>query len=316
MSGIISMVKDALTLNDNTGKEYEKNIAILGSRGASKTTILGLLGLTCEIESINNPKFTYDIREYTVGIRQVMSDLCQGIFPPATPAGHIYEADIFMEWKGGLSGSKKVKMPLIETAGEDVEFLIGPYRQDMYRQMPMQQAENLNRMVAASNALILTVAVSRVPNLFQQQLDHEPETLLADPDVNLVRILDGVHAYREQARSKSLEGIAVLLTKVDMVRPWLEGMGMDLFTEEGKHLFLNTYLRQTMGKLKKYDYGNVKFFPIYVEVAKETLPNGNVRFLKRGNDGFQINTDSRFNLPVYTRQSFHELIDWVKTIVD
>lgn len=314
---IPQILKDAVFGPEGFDKKYEKNIAILGSRGASKTTILGLLGLTCEIESIDNKKFTYDIHEYTVGIRQIMSELCQGIFPPATPSGKIYEADILMSWANGWSGKKSVKMPLIETAGEDVEYLIGPYRQDMYHQMPnYQQAENLNKMIAQSNALILTVAVSRVPHIYPQVVDCEPKTLLADPDVNLVRILDGVHTYRERARSKPLEGIAVLLTKYDMVRHWLESQGMNLFTPEGQHLFLNTYLRQTMGKLKKYGYGKVKFFPIYVEVAKEVLPDGKLRFLRRADNGFVINTNPKYNLPVYTRASFHELIHWIKEIVD
>lgn len=300
----------------NEAQQFEKNIAILGSKGASKTTTLGMLGLTCQIESINNDKFTYDIREHTVGIRAIMSDLCQGRFPRATDPGYIYEADIFMSWNDGWKGSKTVKMPLIETAGEDVEGLMTPFRKDIYKPTPnYQQAENLNKMVAQSDAIIPTVAVSRIPNISPQQMDHEPETLMADPDVNLVRILDGVFAFREQAHAKPLEGIAVLLTKYDMVKPWLESKGMDLFTEAGMNRFLNLHLRQTMGKLKNYGIDKVKFFPVYVEAQKEILADGRLRFVRR--DGkMVINVDSEYNLPVYTRQPFHSLIDWIKGILD
>jgi len=300
---------------DNSLKQYEKYITILGTRGASKTTILGCLGLTCEIESVNNPKFTYDINEHTVGIRKIISDLCQGRFPPETPPGHIYEADIEMTWGNGWSGKKSVLLPLMETAGEDVEHLIGAYRKDPYRQVSnYQQAEALNKIIARSNAYILVVPVSRIPGPYPQVVDEEPDSLLSNPDVNIVRILDGIYSYRKRAHSKNIEGIAVLLTKYDMVAEWLKSRGMDLFTSEGLHLFLNTYLRQTMAKLKRYGYQKVRFFPVYVKVAKEILLDGKVRFVK-DEDGFIIETDPQYNLPLYTQQSYHQVIQWVKDIV-
>lgn len=312
------VLKDAISVGIDPLKEYEKNITIVGTRGASKTTQLGLLGLTCEIESVDNKNFTYDIDERTIGIRQIMSDLCQGKFPPATPAKRIYEADIVMTWKSGWKGETTVRLPLVETAGEDIENLIGPYRKNQYAQTSSyQEAENLNKIIAKSNAFILVVPVSRVPANFPQVVDAEPETLLSNPDVNIVRILDGIYKYRQRARSKPIEGIAVCLTKYDMVREWLVSQGMDLFTPEGQYTFLNTYLRQTMGKLKKYGLKRVKFFPMYVQVAKERLPDGKIRFIKRSDgDGFLIETDTRYNLPLYTKESCHKLIRWVKEIAD
>jgi len=311
-------IKDAVIGRVDPYQQYEKNIAIVGTRGASKTTVLGCLGLTCEIESINNKNFTYDIQERTVGIRQIISDLCQGKFPPATPPSCIYEADIEMMWQNAWTGNKGVLLPLVETAGEDMEHIMGPFRRDMYRQFKnYQQAENLNKIIAKSNAFILVVPVSRVPAPFPQVVDQEPKSLLRNPDVNIVRILDGIYNYRERTRSKPIEGIAVLLTKYDMVSEWLKAEGMDLFTQEGQYQFLNTYLRQTMGKLKKYGYEKVKFFPVYVKVAKEQQPDGKLRFIKRADDdGFLIETDSRYNLPLYTKESYHEVIKWVKDIAD
>ena len=312
-----TILKDAAraVISDET-KECEKNITIIGTRGAAKTTMLGLMGLTCEIESVDNKNFTYDIQEWTVGIRQIISDLCQGKFPPATPPGHLFQAIMTMTWNSGWKGKTTVNLPLVETAGEDLENLIGAYRSHQYKQTPTyQQAEKLNKQIARSHAFILVVPVSRIQGLYPQIVDSEPESLIQNPDVNIVRMLDGIYKYRQTARSKPIEGIAVLLTKYDMVDQWLIGEGMNLETPEGQHKFLNTYLRQTMGKLKRYGYDKVKFFPMYVRVAKEILPDGKIRFKKRADDeGLEILTEPQLNLPEYSRTTCHQLIDWTRSI--
>jgi len=302
-------------MNDKV-KQSEKNITILGTVGSAKTTMLGFMGLTCEIESVNNKNFTYDIEEWTVGIRQIISDLCQGKFPPATPTGHLFQAIMKMTWNNGWKGKTTVTLPLVETAGEDLENLIGAYRSHQYTQTATyQQAEKLNEQIARSHAFILVVPVSRVQGIYPQVVDAEPESLIQNPDVNIVRMLDGIWKYRKAARSKPIEGIAVLLTKYDMVDQWLIAKGMDLETADGQYRFLNTYLRQTMAKLKNYGYDKVKFFPMYVRVAKEVLPDGRIRFGSRPDgQGLQILTDSQQNLPVYSRNSCHQLIQWAREI--
>lgn len=314
---VVDLLKDtAKTIMSDEVKQAQKNITIIGTIEAGKTVILGLLGLECSIESVDNKNFSYDIVEHTVGIRQIMSDLCQGKFPPSTPPEHLFKAIIQMTWNSGWKGKSSVTLPLVETAGEDLENLIGAYRKSQYQQVPTyDQAEKLNDQIARSHAFILVVAVSRVPGLYPQTVDAEPESLIENPDVNIVRMLDGIYKYRSEARSKPIEGIAVLLTKYDMVDQWLIRKGMDLETADGQYKFLNTYLRQTMGKLKQYGYDNVKFFPMYVRVAKEVLPNGNIRFRKRADgNGFQILTDRRQNLPVYSREACHQLIEWTREI--
>lgn len=219
-------------------------------------------------------------------------------------------------WRSRWKGKTKVRLPLVETAGEDLENLIGAYRSHPYSQTPTYtQAEKLNEQIARSHAFILVVPVSRVQGIYPQIVDAEPESLIQNPDVNIVRMLDGIWKYRQAARSKPIEGIAVLLTKYDMVDQWLIARGMDLETSEGQYRFLNTYLRQTMGKLKNYGYDKVRFFPMYVRVAKEVLPDGKIRFLSRKDGGgLQILTDPQQNLPIYSRNTCHQLIEWAREI--
>jgi len=128
MSFLKEMAKDLIYGVDDPTKQYEKNITWLGTRGTSKTTGLGCIDLVCEIESAKNPNFTYRIDERSSGgISQISTDLCRGVFPRQTPTGRIYQASIYLTWKN-MWGNKTVHIPVAETAGEDIENLMGPYR--------------------------------------------------------------------------------------------------------------------------------------------------------------------------------------------
>src|SRR5271157_483005 len=241
-----------------SGTAPPKRVIFVGTRGSSKTTTLGLIALTCDILSTQEPGFTHFIDERTSGICQVPSDLCQGMFPEPTPPSLIYEADLFLSWKTTLT-EKTLMLPFCETAGEDIQNLIGPYQKSVYKQsVDYQQADNLNRYICDSNGYVLVVPVSRAHIEGVPQMDEEPQALLQDPDVNLHRILSAIYRYKMKSRSPKIEGIAVVLTKYDMVDAYLKNKGMDLYNPQGAKAFLDTYFRQTMGSLKHYGIEKVK----------------------------------------------------------
>lgn len=305
---------------DNRFKEYEKNITYIGTRGSSKTTSLGCIDLVCEIESARNPKFTYRIDERTSGgISQISADLCRGVFPKATPKGKIYQADIYLTWKNGWRGDKTICIPVAETAGEDIENLMGIYRGDeQYKITPLPpDADNLIRKIAASQGLILTIAVPRESARFPQKLDKEPSSIHETPDLNAMRILNAIFQYKQATRgAQPVEGIAVLLTKYDMVDQWLERMKMDLYDPVGAQRYLTTYFRKTIALLKNFGMERVKFFPVHVMVEKDILKDGTVRFHQwDGQDGkkgdkIAINYDR--NLPKFSEQVYFTVLEWIR----
>lgn len=319
------IIKDAIMGPDDAHKQYEKNITMLGTRGVAKTTALGCMELVCEIESTRNPNFTYRIDERTSGgISQISTDLCRGVFPRQTPSEQIYQASIYLTWKS-MWGNKTVHIPVAETAGEDIENLMGPYRggkeTPLYKTIPSyRQAENLNRMIAASQAFILAIAVPRAPMPLPQTFDEEPESIHVIPDLNAYRILNSIFGYKQKRGAKRCEGIAVLLTKYDMVAPWMKEREMDLYDPEGAKHYLSTYFRKTMGILKNYGLKNVRFFPVHVQVEKQLLQDGSVRFVKWGSNsgkrGDKIKVDYDRNLPYFSEKSYRDLIfGWVKEIL-
>lgn len=295
-----------------------KRVIFVGTRGSSKTTTLGCIALECDILSTQDPNFKHFIDEKSSGICQVPSDLCQGVFPEPTPPSLIYEADLNLTWSTALS-TKSLTLPFCETAGEDIQNLIGPFQKSVYKQsVDYQQADNLNKYICESNGYVLVVPVSRAHIEGIPQMDEEPGALLQDPDVNLHRILNSIYRYKQKSRSPNIEGIAVMLTKYDMVDAYLKNKGMDLYNPEGAKAFLNTYFRQTMGSLKYYGIEKVKFFPMHVQVERFKDIDGTIKFAKwpegSGYHGYKIAVDLERNLPLFAEKSCYELIMWLKQV--
>ncbi len=305
---------------DDRFKEYEKNITYIGTRGSSKTTSVGCIDLVCEIESARNPKFTYRIDERTSGgISQISADLCRGIFPRETTPGKIYQADVYLTYKDGWRGDKTVCLSVAETAGEDIENLMGVYRGDqLYKITPLPpEADNLIRKIAASQGLILTIAVPRESARFPQKLDREPSSIHEKPDLNAMRILNAIFQYKQSTRgAKPIEGIAVLLTKYDMVHQWLERMNMDLYDPDGAQQYLTTYFRKTIALLKNFGMERVEFFPVHVKVEKTIHKDGSVEFHKwngkDGKEGDKIMINYERNLPVFSENVYFRLLNWIR----
>jgi len=267
MSQFVQNILDAV----QGSMKYRKRVVVVGTRGSSKTTSLGCLSLTCDTKSLREPNFSAYIEEMTSGILRVPSDLTQGKFPVATPPGWLYEANMIMRWKTRF-GTKEVVLPFCETAGEDMEKLIGPYTQSIYQRAPnYQEAKALTDYICNSNGYIITVPVSRALMFEGKAIEKEPESLLPDPDVNIRRILAAILRYKRESKSPDIEGIAVLLTKYDMV---------DAFCKSR--------------------------FPVYVQVQQEQNPDRSPRFTNK------ILTDPRRNLPLYSESSYLELIQWIR----
>lgn len=292
-----------------------KRVILVGTRASSKTTALGMLALECDIMSTLDPNFTHFIDEKTSGIRQVPSDLCAGHFPQATPPGNIYEADLYLTWRNALS-EKSVCIPFCETAGEDMHSLIGPYSQNVYQQnVDYQAAENLNKYICDANGYILVLPVSRAHIAGVEQLDNEPSDLLSDPDVNLARILQAIYRYKKKSKSPNIEGIAVLLTKYDVIEAHIKGRGMDLYTDTGAQAFMQTYFRQTSGLLKYYGINKVKFFPFHVSVERvKNVSTGKLEMAKWPDGNYKIAIDYERNLPVFSERSAFNVINWIKQV--
>lgn len=304
LKGIHDIVKPA-------GPLIEKRVVILGTQGSSKTTSLGCIALTCDIISGQDPTFKHMIEEKSSGIRNVPSLLCQGRFPEQTTAGMIYEADVIMQRETNF-GKKTVVLPFCETAGEDIEKLMGPFQESQYRQEDTwESAEALAKYVCNSNGYVLMCPVSHakipgVPQMAEERIAQK------DPDVNIARILQAIYKYKRKTKSPPIEGIAVLLSKYDMISDYCKARGMDLYNPEGAKNFLNTYFRQTSGVLKFYGLEKVRFFPVHVQVEKRKLPGGGWEYVKRPDgNGYKIAVDYDRNLPVFSEWSYKLFINWV-----
>ena len=294
----------------------EKRVSVLGTMGSGKTTALGLTCLTCETLSAQYPSFKVRIVEKTSGIREAPSDLRQGHFPPKTLPGTYYEADLIMKWESNL-GDKLVRLPFCETAGEDIQKLIGRFSQGMYNvSTDFYAAAEIHKYVLSSNGFILVCPASRALMFSEGEgLEKEPTDLLRDPDVNLVRILEAIYDYKEKTKSPPIEGMAVLLTKYDLIQPYAQSMGVDLYqggdiSFSGCTQFMNSFFPQTSQQLKYYGLDKVVFFPSYVQVQRASKEGKIVKW-SDGADKIQMHP-TRPRMPQYSESSYKMLVDWLR----
>lgn len=315
MSSIIDLAKDVRAGLFSDVDAGEKRVTSIGTWGSGKSTILRLILLTCETLSREFEGFTFTVDEKSSGISTGTSNLRQGKFPAATPPGEVYEADLVLRWKGKgrLSGRKTVRVPFCETAGEDIQKLIGKFGKGEYHHHPyFGIAKNLSAKILSSNGFILICPVSRALMFHNlpPEWEKEPPDLPVDPDVNVVRMLRQIRAFKEAAKSSPIEGLAILLTKYDLIREYAQHMGIDLLTDpRNVDSFMNTFFPQTSAELKYHGLEKVKFFPCFVQVQR--TQEGRVVKWPDGSDKIEMHPH-RPRMPIYNEAGIIELITWIR----
>lgn len=315
MSKYLELPKDifrGLTQDRDAG---EKRVTTVGTRASGKSTVLGLVTLTCETLSAYDPNFTFTINEKSTGIRTRSSNLRQGRFPPATPTNEIYEADLIVRFKdkGKFNPWKTVRVPFAESAGEDCAQIMGKFGEGEYHLHPRWAVnKELTGKILSSNGLIQICPISRALlwHRMPDEWDKEPEDLPPDPDVNVVRMLKEIFAFKENNRSHPIEGIAMLLTKYDLIQEYVQNMGLDLISQpENTHKFMQMFFPQTSAELKHRGLDKVKFFPSFVQVERTT--DGRVIQWSNGGDKIQMHPQ-RPRTPIYSEQAYIELLTWLR----
>lgn len=307
--------------------EQERRASVFGMVESGKTTILGLLEVTC-INYANacnkrgsKTKFRYLVRERKSGIRQAAGELRLGMFPEKTPVDKIFEADFMMRWDGLFDRGKMLVLPFCETAGETMGLLLDRFQQGQYEITPqMEDAELITDYILNTDAIVLIAPVTRPLGM-----EKEKGAKINLPDVNLSRLLTGIYGYKtEDARAnpaghRKIRGISVFLTKHDAAKSILLSNHIDLNNEEGVHTFMSKYFPETYAVLGWYGMENVKFWPTGVEIETQINPVTQKKEAKlhplKPERGYKIKVDHNRNVPKYTEPPFYEFIEWLKDTV-
>jgi len=313
MSGFVSNLfkSDTEPMLSSTYK-YKTRFSMIGTVGSGKSAVVAGIVLTSMTKSADNKGFRCRVLENETNIIEDVSNLRQGRFPQKTPAHQAYvpEAGLLAYYPGmfGLS-DKKVQIPICDLAGEDIQYSIRSHR----RRNPLDPASfqinmRLIEHLKKSDGYILVVPASRAL-LFQNnmQIEEGSPELSKDPDVNLHRILSEMITYKERVRGKRIKGIAVIITKWDLIMPFAEDIGMDVYTPEGLEFFMKRCFPGTSMELKAYGLNKVRFFPSYFQAMRRK----DLSVIKWPDNSDRIDMHD-LRMPKYSEDSYMQLFEWLK----
>jgi hypothetical protein len=299
---------------------YKARVVNIGSIGAGKSTINSGLVLTAEKKSIDDSNFYCRVLPNNTSILYDVSNLRQGYFPKKTPAFQINppEAGLLVGF-GGLLGDKKVQVPLADYAGEDNLRML-----HKVQNVQRLDGESWNAAIQAINyiqdadAFIVSAPASRAL-LFENELQLEREAVLdpnspdaiVDPDNILHEMLSKIITHKDVSHTKAIKGIALVITKWDLMMPYASKLGMDVYDPSGKGLqdFMNAAFPGTMMELKAVGISKVEFFPSYFMVKRNE--DGSIYRDGQGRE-IILPMPGRVRTPYYSEGSYMRLFDWLK----
>jgi len=320
----------------------KNRLALLGTVGAGKSTVVGGLVMTAETlvaetKKTNEPFFCRVI-EGSSEIHQDVSDLREGHFPAKTVAFGDFaaEAGLLLEWEFNVDlpvlgqqtlRRKLLQVPICDIAGEDLQQTIRQFRkqQGFIGDYAKQKVRNLIAYVRESDGYIITIKATRAKG-FRKQLEKEADPKLSpDPDVNLVRLLEDLMNYKALNRSRPIKGVAVVITAWDRMKEVADEVGFDILDPNmGQHdleRFVAACFPSTYAAIQSLRVPNVQYFPSFFEV--ETDEQGNIKYhedmqggpkIKQRRPDYEVGGDWWRNIRKisYSEKAYVDLIQWLK----
>lgn len=285
--------------------DTKTRFAMIGTVGAGKTTISANLLITAQTKSDDEPNFYCRVIEYKSNLRNSASNLRHGRFPPKTiPTGNsTYESGLELRWTG-IFGEKYVHIPIVDVAGEDIQFMLEGYNiGEAQQHINYRRLKDLVQYIKESEGFIIALPAPRA-YVGSSQIEPEPEDLAADPDVNLSRLLEQIINYKRNNRGKPIKYIAVVITKYDLFQDYATKNNMNLYEQGGIEHFMRVHFPDTNMQLKYLkDKGLVKFYPSYVSLEYDE--DGNVMTWEDGTP--RVARDPKKNKPKYAESAYMQL---------
>jgi GTPase SAR1 family protein len=289
--------------------------AMLGTPESGKTTVAAGLVLTSQTRSSDLPDFKCRVTEGSTSIISDASKLRQGVFPAKTDAykPNRLESGLLMKYKG-LLGDKTVQVPICDASGEDVSGFIKKVKQNQVNLLDntsYSNSEVLRNYIRDADGYILVIPASRVLIGKNQQIEKEAGLKLGldiDPDVNLHRILADVIDYKVRHKGHPIKGLAIVITKWDLLAPFADELNMNILTPDGLKTFLDVCIPATAQEIKACDLKNVAVFPSWFDI--ERTKDGDPLLDETGHTSIVV--DDKTRRPKYSEDSYMRLFDWLK----
>lgn len=302
--------------------QYKSRFSMIGTVGSGKSTVAALTVVASQSLAADMPGFKCKVIESTSQIIGDASRLRRGQFPAKTMPYLTYamESGLLMRWEASFNKHKNLQLPIADISGEDLQLLIDRQKRgsDKITNIAYTAAMSLLNYIKESDGYLIVIPASKAVLGRDQQFESESEGIDFDPDVNLHRILDRLFTHREKNYRKPLVGLAVCVTKWDMVQDHMENTyGIDGYNPQGLREFMNTFFPATSQLLGFYGYDKTAyFFPSYVQLERNE--DGTPKLSNLDDPQSKIikvkttNTDgSPCKKPSFNEQRYIDLLKWL-----
>lgn len=279
-------------------RDSEKNVCLIGIKGAGKSTCAGLILLTAlDIASDPSSKATLLVEEKTLPIRTTADALRKGHFPPPTPIGASLEAFLSLRFRQRVR-TIAVNIGLTDVAGETLKEVMDYVAAGRFEMPDEARIQDVNRYILNASSFLLVVDLQRL--ILHREGDSQ--------DAQFARFIDLLMRWKKfNKRSPRTKCIGLVFTKYDTVKNTLEvHEHISLDSESSRLAFLNKFMLQTAlilkSKVAEHTVGTF-YSGVGLETDEDDMVTGRLRVVPGT------------RRPVYSVKEYVRLIAWLRYVL-
>jgi hypothetical protein len=313
-----------ITGNNKADNNYEtpvdvakRSVAVIGYRGAGKTTFMGLLAIHIDyLASIDSGiKYRFEPGVYDFPLPEwdeILEKLRNGEpLPPTDVTKKPYVGKLVVRYPK-LLGSGEVNIPIVDLAGElyqpIMDFIFNSKSKDFdYKKWNEDLIRRLESLNITKDDLrnIYGFIFNAKAYLIIMNLEHALSAISKNkasndnPDTKslLGRYFTVVtNLVNHRIQQKDLPHVGIVLTHYDKVREYIEGiLGFNVWGNYSDRIRLMQHIRSEILNLLRNLSKDVPIFITYYEKPSESPPG--------------------IRLPEYPKKEYNEIFDWIKEVL-
>jgi hypothetical protein len=313
--------------NNKADSSYEtpidvakRSVAVIGYRGAGKTTFMGLFTLHIDYLASIDKRITYILKPgvYDFPLQEwdeILEKIRNGEpLPPTEVTKKPYVGRLVVTYPK-LLGSGEVNIPIVDLAGElyqpimdfifnskSKDFDYNKWNEELIRRLESlgitkDDLRNIFSFIFNAKAYLIIInlehALSAISKNNASNDNPDTKSLLGRYFTVVINLVN----YRKE--QNDLPHVGIVLTHYDKVREYIEGtLGFNVWGNYNDRIRLMNYMRSEILNLLRKLRKDVPIFITYYE--KPSVP---------------IHGPTGLRLPDYPQKEYNEIFNWIKEVL-